>query len=63
MTIKKINYHITCNECNRSNYESNFTKKQVDTVFEVQLGCMVIRLCKDCLEQLVGAAVVALNDK
>ena len=63
MTVKKINYNCTCNECNKSNYEGSLAKKQVDTVFEMQIGSMGIRICKDCLTLLVGAAVVALNDK
>lgn len=63
MTVEKINFNCTCNECNRSNYDTGFKAKEVESLYEVKIGSCVNRICADCLTQLVGAAIVALNEK
>ena len=51
-----------CNSCNAKNYESfcSDTPKEVDTLYEIRIGCMVNRLCSDCLAALIGKATAAL---
>jgi hypothetical protein len=37
--------------------------ERVDTIYEVQIGCMVPVLCKNCLKKLYGAVGDIVNDK
>lgn len=63
--IEKSREICSCNSCNARNYESriqvyNDATKKVDTIYKVQIGCMVNTLCLDCLAALIGKATVAL---
>jgi hypothetical protein len=58
MRIEKINYNCTCNECNRSNFDSKLATKEIDNVYEVQIGISVHKLCDDCLAKLVGKIIM-----
>lgn len=62
--IKKSSETIcTCNSCGARNYETKndfvkITTRKVDTMYEVRIGCMVSRLCPDCLDVLIGKAIM-----
>lgn len=62
LSIKKTEFYeyCSCNSCGAQNYDSTYTAKSVDTLYEVRIGGMVNRLCPDCLAQLIGLATVAL---
>ena len=57
--------HCSCNCCYARNYDSSFSMfgERVDTIYEVQIGCMVSVLCKNCLKKLYGAVGDIVNDK
>lgn len=47
--IRKAKEDNSCNCCGK-----------VETVYEVKIGCMVNRLCADCLAELIGKAIAEL---
>lgn len=54
----------SCNGCGARNYVSMTTapeEKLVDTIYEVRVGIMCIRLCPDCLAVLAKQATVVLD--
>ena len=63
MTIKKYECGCACNACGKSNYDSPLTEKQVDTIFRVEVGCLINYICEDCLAKLTVYAVAALNEQ
>lgn len=60
INIQKATEIASCNNCNARNYDSHDMNNKVDTIYEVRIGCMVNRLCPDCLAELIGKATVAL---
>ena len=56
----------SCNCCSARNYDNSFSMlgKRVDTLYEVQIGCMMSVLCKNCLKNLYEAVgdIVNTND-
>ena len=63
ITIKKCECGCSCNGCGRNNFDSTWTKKQVDTIFRVEVGNLINYVCEDCLAKLTVYAVAALNEQ
>lgn len=44
----------SCNSCSSRNYVSSVDKRpaDVDVLFELHIGNICIRLCKDCLKKI-----------
>ncbi len=51
LTIRKTEEKCSCNSCSSKNYNSEFGKK-VETIYELEIGSIVARLCPDCLSSL-----------
>ena len=52
----------TCNSCFAQNYDSSsILNRRVDVLYDVQIGCMLNRLCVDCLEHLIEQASIAIE--
>ena len=63
MSLRKSSDKATsCNSCGARNYKSAFpapNENQVDTIFELRVGMMCNRLCRNCLNHLsLNIAVV-----
>lgn len=58
ISVKRTEEKIcSCNSCFAQNYDStSIMNKKVDAIYDVQIGCMLNRLCEDCLESLIEAA-------
>lgn len=58
--------NCSCNCCFARNYDNSFSMlgERVDTLYEVQIGCMTSVLCNNCLKNLYGAIgdIVNAND-
>lgn len=67
IVIKKTAERIChCANCTAKNFEYNDSKDRYPLksngtiIYEVRVGVMVLRLCPDCLAELIGKATVAL---
>lgn len=50
----------SCNSCGAKNYKSEYDPHGEPTqLWDVKIGMMSSRLCRNCLHQLIGAAVTA----
>ena len=65
MSIRKVrDTSCSCNSCGARNYDATIPSpdvKRVDTLYEVRIGMMCNRLCKDCLNELVLNVAVVLG--
>lgn len=43
----------SCNGCHARNYENN--NEKVVEIYDVQMGSMVIHMCAECMDKLIGA--------
>jgi len=53
LSVKIADNINTCNVCYKRNYDG-----EEYTIYELRLGVMISRLCKDCIETLVGKIVM-----
>ena len=51
----------SCYSCKKRNYGDQYMYDDNDLkLYDVRIGCLVGKLCEDCLRQLIGEAIVVL---
>lgn len=53
ISIKLSDQTATCNSCHASNYKSKFDRKQVDKLYEIQIGGINFHICNACAKELI----------
>ena len=57
--IDKADCIASCANCNEKNYDVMIGRNDT-IIYEVRIGNMVNRICRNCLGELIGKSIVAL---